>query len=99
MKQETTCKRGNAFITTSKGFCYLTIRCGRHNFRIMRIRNYTIDADDKREMRRLHRDVVFDWKKIARQLAGKRETVPALPLPAVARGASFPRPGAVLRRV
>jgi ribosome-binding protein aMBF1 (putative translation factor) len=39
----------------------------------MRIRKYTIDADDKREMRRLHRDLVFDWKKIARQLAGKRE--------------------------
>jgi hypothetical protein len=73
MKQETTCKRGSAFITTSKGFCYLTIKCGRHNFRVMRIRNYTIDADDKREMRRLHRDAVFDWKKIAKQLAGKRE--------------------------
>jgi len=39
----------------------------------MRIRNYTLDADDKRQMRRLHPDVVFDWKKIAQQLAEKRE--------------------------
>jgi hypothetical protein len=73
VKQETTCKRGSAFISTSKGFCHLTIKCGRHNFRIMRIRNYTIDADNRREMRQLHQDVVFDWKKIAKQLAGKPE--------------------------
>ena len=39
----------------------------------MRIGNYTIDADDKRRMRRLHPDVDFDWKKIASQLAEKRE--------------------------
>jgi hypothetical protein len=39
----------------------------------MRIYNYTIDANDKRDMRRLHPDVVFDWKKITRQLAEKRE--------------------------
>src|SRR5215510_13344341 len=34
---------------------------------------HTIDAQDKRQMRRLHPDIVFDWKKIARQLAEKRE--------------------------
>ena len=66
-------KQGSAFIMTRKGFCYLTIKCGRHNFHIMRIRAYTIDADDKRQMRRLYPDINFDWKKIARQLAEKRE--------------------------
>ena len=40
---------------------------------MMRIRNYTIDAEEKRQMRRLYPDVVFDWKKIERQLAEKRE--------------------------
>jgi hypothetical protein len=73
-KQETTRKRGSAFITTRKGFCYLTVKCGRHNFHLMRIRNYTIEGDDKREMRRLHPDVVFEWKKLTRQLAEKRES-------------------------
>jgi hypothetical protein len=66
-------KQGSAFITTRKGFCYLTIKCGRCNFHVMRIRAYTLDADDKRQMRRLYPDVDFDWKKIARQLAEKRE--------------------------
>src|SRR5438105_2348115 len=33
----------------------------------------TIDAQDKRDMRRRHPDVDFDWKKITRQLAEKRE--------------------------
>ena len=66
-------KRSRAFITTKKGMCYLTIKIGRHNFSLMRIRNYTIDAQDKRDMRRLHPDVDFDWKKITRQLAEKRE--------------------------
>ena len=66
-------KQGSAFITTRKGFCYLTIKCGWRNFHIMRIRAYTIDADDKRHMRRLHPEIDFDWKKIARQLADKRE--------------------------
>ena len=46
---------------------------GRTNFQIMRRYNYTIDADDKRRMRRLHPDIAFDWKKITRQLAEKRE--------------------------
>jgi len=63
----------SAFITTRKGFCYLTIRSFQTNRHIMRIRNYTLDADDKRQMRRLYPDVVFDWKKIAGQLADKRE--------------------------
>jgi hypothetical protein len=66
-------KKGSAFITTRKGFCYLTVKCNRRNFTVMRIRNYTLDAHDKRYMRRLYPDVVFDWKKIARQLAEKRE--------------------------
>jgi hypothetical protein len=66
-------KQGSAFITARKGFCYLTIKCGRRNFHVMRIRAYTLDADDKRQMRRLYPDIDFDWKKIARQLAEKRE--------------------------
>src|SRR5262245_11364850 len=66
-------KQAAAFIMASKGFCYLTIKCGRRNFHMMRLRNYTLDAEDKRQMRRLYPDVVFDWKKIARQLAEKRE--------------------------
>jgi hypothetical protein len=39
----------------------------------MRIYNYTMDAQDKRDMRRLHPDIAFNWKKITRQLAEKRE--------------------------
>ena len=66
-------KKGTAFITTRKGFCYLTVKVDRQNFHIMRIRNYTIDAQDKRDMRRLYPDIDFDWKKIACQLAEKRE--------------------------
>jgi hypothetical protein len=65
--------RHAAFVTARKGICYLTVRIGRRNVHIMRIYHYTIDAQDKRDMRRLHPDVDFDWKKIARQLAGKRE--------------------------
>ncbi len=63
----------SAFITARKGFCYLTIKHHRRNFDMMRLRNYTLDGDDKRQMRRLYPDVVFDWKKIALQLAEKRE--------------------------
>jgi hypothetical protein len=66
-------KQAAAFITTRKGFCYLTTKYRRRNFHMMRIRNYTIDAQEKRQMRRLYPDVVFDWKKIERQLAEKRE--------------------------
>jgi hypothetical protein len=66
-------KRSRAFVTTKKGVCYLTVKSGRVHFQIMRIRHYTIDADDKRRMRRLHPDVDFDWKHITHQLAEKRE--------------------------
>ena len=66
-------KQRTAFITARKGFCYLTVKCGRHNVHVMRIRNYTLDAQDMRDMRRLYPDVVFDWKKIGKQLAEKRE--------------------------
>ncbi len=63
----------SAFITTKKGFCYLTAKIGRKNFPLLRIRNYTLEAQDKRDMRRLHPEIAFDWKKIDRQLAEKRE--------------------------
>jgi hypothetical protein len=66
-------KRSRAFVTTKKGVCYLTVKIGRENFHLMRIYNYTIDAQDKRDMRRRHPEVDFDWKIIARQLAEKRE--------------------------
>lgn len=66
-------KRSRAFVTTKKGVCYLTVKIGREHFRLMRIYNYTIDAQDKRDMRRRHPDVDFDWKTITRQLAEKRE--------------------------
>jgi hypothetical protein len=66
-------KQGAAFITSKKGVCYLTTKIGRHNFSLMRIHSYTIAAQDKRDMRRLHPDIAFDWKKISRQLAEKRE--------------------------
>lgn len=65
-------KQGIAFITTKKGFCYLTIKYARRNFPILRVRQYTIEADEKRQMRRLYPDILFDWKKIAEQLARKR---------------------------
>jgi hypothetical protein len=63
----------SAFITARKGFCYLTVKIGRSNFHLMRIRNYVIEAEEKRDLRRLHPDITFDWKKITRQLAEKRE--------------------------
>jgi len=44
-------KQSSAFITARKGFCYLTIRYGGRNFNTMRIRQYTLDADEKRHMR------------------------------------------------
>jgi hypothetical protein len=66
-------RQSTAFVTSRKGFCYLTVKIGRQNFDLMRIRKYTIDAQDKRDMRRLHPDIAFDWKKIAQQLAQKRE--------------------------
>jgi hypothetical protein len=66
-------KQGEAFVSSKKGVCSQTITIGRRHFPIMRIHQYTIDAQDKRDMRRLHPDIVFDWKKIARQLAEKQE--------------------------
>lgn len=74
MEQETKKrKQGSAFITTRKGFCYLTVKIGRSNFNIMRIRKYTLEPQDKRDMRRLYPDYLFDWKKINQQLTEKRE--------------------------
>ena len=66
-------KQSSAFVTARKGFCYLTIKHGGRNFEMMRIRGYKLDADEKRRMRRLYPEVVFDWKKITQQLAEKRE--------------------------
>lgn len=65
-------KKGKAFITTKKGFCYLAIKYNRRNFRIMRIRNYRIDPQDKRDMRRLYPEIDFEWKKLAAQLEKKK---------------------------
>lgn len=36
-------KQSSAFVTTRKGFCYLTVKVGRSNYNIMRIRNYTLE--------------------------------------------------------
>ncbi len=66
-------KSANAFITCRKGFCYLTIKVFGRNHEMMRIRAYKIDPDEKRHIRRLYPEVVFDWKKITHQLAEKRE--------------------------
>jgi hypothetical protein len=66
-------KQSNAFVTARKGFCYLTIKSFGRNHEMMRIRNYQIDAEEKRHMRRLYPDVAFDWKKITQQLAEKRD--------------------------
>jgi hypothetical protein len=32
-------RQGTAFVTTRRGFCYLTVKIGRKNFPIMRIRH------------------------------------------------------------
>ena len=64
---------GNAFITTRKGFCYLTIKIGRQNHHMMKVRQYQIEPDEKRQMRRLYPNVSFDWKKITAQLVKSRE--------------------------
>jgi hypothetical protein len=62
-----------AFVTARKGFCYLTIKTGRWNRHILRIRDYAIDAQDKRDLRRRYPEIAFDWKKIDKQLAEKRQ--------------------------
>ena len=64
---------GNAFITTKKGTCYLTLKLDGRNATLMKIRQYKIEPDEKRQMRRLYPNVTFDWKKITAQLAKKRE--------------------------
>lgn len=69
----TASKQPTAFITTRKGFCYLTIKSFGRNRHITRIRNYAIDAQEKRDLRRRYPDVAFDWKKIEGQLAEKRK--------------------------
>jgi hypothetical protein len=66
-------KQTTAFITTRRGSCYLTVKYHRRNVQVLRIRNYTLDAQDKRDLRRLYPEVDFDWEKIAHQLAEKRE--------------------------
>ncbi len=66
-------KQSSAFVTARKGFYYLTIKYGGCNVEMMRIRQYTLGADEKHHMRRLYPEVVFDWKKITQQLAEKRE--------------------------
>ena len=63
----------NAFVTARRGTCFLSIRIVRRTCDLWRIRAYTIDAVTKRDLRRLHPDVTFDWPKIARQLAVRRE--------------------------
>ena len=40
---------------------------------MMKVRQYKIEPDEKRQMRRLYPNVTFDWKKITAQLAKKRE--------------------------
>ena len=64
--------RRTAFVTTRKGFCYLTIKSAGRNIDIKRVRNYAIEAQEKRDLRRLWPDVDFDWKKLAAQLVDKR---------------------------
>lgn len=63
---------GNAFITTKKGFCYLTVKVRRQNRHILKVRQYRIEAQEKRDLRRRYPNVTFDWKKISEQLANKR---------------------------
>jgi hypothetical protein len=39
----------------------------------MKVHQYKIDPDEKRQMRRLYPNVTFDWEKITAPLARKRE--------------------------
>ncbi len=41
-------QKGTAFITSRKGFCFLSIKIARRNYDIMKIRAYTISPQDKR---------------------------------------------------
>lgn len=81
-------KQSSAFVTTRKGFCYLTVKVGRSNYNIMRIRNYTLEPQDKRDMRRLYPDYLFDWKKIGQQLAEKRGVCRTQPIHRTQTGAA-----------
>lgn len=69
------CRAGNPFRPGgSEGpFFGQTVKIGRENYHLMLIYNYAIDAQQKRDMRRRHPDVDFDWKTITRQLVEKRE--------------------------
>lgn len=51
----------------------MTIKLFGQHHEMMRIFGYKIDADEKRQMRRLYPEVAFDWKKVLQQLAEKRE--------------------------
>lgn len=63
----------NAFVTARKGICYVTVKANGHNVDLSRIYAYTIDPQEKRDLRRRWPDIAFDWKAITRQLAARRE--------------------------
>jgi hypothetical protein len=42
-----------AFISTLKGFCYVTIKRGGRHVRIFRVRKYRLDVQEKRDLPRL----------------------------------------------
>src|SRR5271166_4483783 len=87
---EPKCRRGkdmerkprNAFITARKGFCYLTIKSFGRNHEMMRIRNYKIDAEEKRHMRRLYPEVAFGLEENHPAAGREARSMPALPLSA-----------------
>lgn len=81
---------GNAFVTTRKGFCYLTIRVRQRNRDLLQIRQYKIEAQEKRDLRRRYPNVTFEWKKISDQLEKKRGVCRRYR--ARRRAASAPRP-------
>ena len=58
---------GNAFIKKKKGSCYLTIKIRGRNAALKKVRQYKIEAQEKRDLRRRYPNVTFDWKKITAQ--------------------------------
>ena len=56
-------KPRNAFVTARKGFCYLTIKSFGRNHEMMRIRNYKLDAENRRRMRRLYQRWLLTGRK------------------------------------
>ena len=63
-----------AFVTTKKGVCYLTVKIGQGQLSPhAHLTTIRLTPQDKRDLRRLHPDVDFDWQTITRQLAAKRE--------------------------